>query len=257
MSVRLPRPLARLGIVLMAVLTALAASLAVAGSASAHVTVSSADATAGGFGKLVFRVPNESDTASTVALRISIPPESALAALSYEAEPGWTTTMTTSDLAEPLDVHGQQVTSYVSVVEFRAAAGGGIGPGQFAEFALSGGPFPEAAELSFPTVQTYSDGSESAWIEPTVEGSAEPEKPAPVLALAGGSTGSTGAAEPAGAPASDGEQTATDTASESTATDDGGSGTATTALVLAVLGLLAGLGGLALGWTARRRTVSS
>jgi periplasmic copper chaperone A len=260
-STSLPRPLARLGVVVLAVLTALAAAVATAGVASAHVTVSSADAAPGGFGKLTFRVPNESDTASTVALRISIPEEAAMASLRYEAEPGWTVTMTTSDLQTPLDSHGEQVTSYVSVVEFRAADGGGIRPGEFAEFALSGGPIPDVEQVSFPTVQTYSDGTEAAWIEPTVEGQAEPERPAPVLTLAGGSTGSTGSG--AEEPASDGAaepasgDTATDSASSTEAAADEGSNTGTVALVLSVVALLLGLGGVALGWRAGRRTVSS
>ena len=40
-----------------------------ANSASAHVTVSSPDAKPGGYAKLVFRVPSESDTASTCVRR--------------------------------------------------------------------------------------------------------------------------------------------------------------------------------------------
>jgi periplasmic copper chaperone A len=260
-STSLPRPLARLGVVVLAVLTALAAAVATAGVASAHVTVSSADAAPGGFGKLTFRVPNESDTASTVALRISIPEEAAMASLRYEAEPGWTVTTTTSNLQTPLESHGEQVTSYVSVVEFRAEDGGGIRPGEFAEFALSGGPIPDVEQVGFPTVQTYSDGTEAAWIEPTVEGQAEPERPAPVLTLAGGSTGSTGSG--AEEPASDGAaepasgDTATDTASSAEAAGDEGSNTGTVALVLSVVALLLGIGGVALGWRAGRRTVSS
>ena len=102
MSPSLPRPLARLGVVVLALLTTLAAALAGAGSAAAHVSVSSTDAAAGGFGKVTFRVPNESDTASTVALRISIPEESALASLRAQPVPGWTVTTTTSDLQTPL-----------------------------------------------------------------------------------------------------------------------------------------------------------
>jgi uncharacterized protein YcnI len=259
MPTSLPRPLARLGVVVLALLTALAAAVATAGVASAHVTVSSSDAAPGGFGKLTFRVPNESDTASTVALRISIPEEAAMASLRYEAEPGWTVTMTNSDLQTPLESHGEQVTSYVSVVEFRAEDGGGIRPGEFAEFALSGGPLPDVEQVSFPTVQTYSDGTEAAWIEPTVEGQEEPERPAPVLTLAGGSTGhsaeepaSDGAAEPASS------DTATDSASSTeAASGDEGSSTGTVALVLSVLALLLGIGGVALGWRAGRRTVSS
>lgn len=48
-----------------------------------------------------------------------------------------------------------------------------------------GEPFPDAESLTFPVVQSYSDGNESAWIEPSVDGEAEPQHPAPVLALAG------------------------------------------------------------------------
>lgn len=229
------RARSRAAVVLTTAALALVAAPAVA---SAHVTVSSADAAPGGYGKLTFRVPNESDTASTVALRIQIPEDAAMASLRAQPVPGWTVTLTTAELAEPLESHGSEVTEYVSVVEYRADEGGGIAPGQFQEFALSGGAFPEGVdELAFPSVQTYSDGSESAWIEPSVDGQ-EPERPAPVLSL-------TSSAE---APAEQAEA--------APAEDDGGSGTATAALVVAIAGLVAGLAGLGLGLAARRRTVA-
>jgi uncharacterized protein YcnI len=253
-SSSLPRPLARLGVVVLALATALAAALAGAGAASAHVGVSSTDAAAGGFGKVTFRVPNESDTASTVALRISIPEESAMASLRVQPVPGWTVSTTTSDLATPLESHGEQVTSYVSVVEFRAADGGGIRPGEFQEFALSGGPFPEAEQLSFPTVQTYGDGTESAWIDPSVEGQAEPEHPAPALTLTGAGTDAAATTGAAGA-THDATATATDTAAASTGHDDADPGAV--ALFLSILALLTGVAGVVLGWRAGRRTVSS
>ena len=238
------RARSRTAVVVATTAAALAPSVVVASSASAHVTVSSTDAAPGGFGKLTFRVPNESDTASTVALRIQVPEESALASLRAQPVPGWTVVLTTSELPEPREVHGQEITSYVSVVEYRADAGTGIAPGEFQEFALSGGAFPDDADqLSFPAVQTYSDGTESAWIEPTVDGQPEPERPAPVLSLTGS--------------ASDGDSAASaGTATAAEVEDDGPSGVAVTALVPAVLGLLAGLGGLALGLAARRRTVA-
>ena len=250
MSFPLPRPLARLGVVVLALLTALAAALAGAGAAAAHVSVSSTDAAAGGYGKLTFRVPNESDTASTVALRISVPEESALASLRAQPVPGWTVTMTTSDLQTPLESHGEQVTSYVSVVEFRAADGGGIRPGEFQEFALSGGPFPDSDQLSFPAVQSYSDGTEAAWIEPTVAGQAEPERPAPVLTLTAPAAAGHDAA---GTTAT---TTATDTAATTT-TGHGDAGPGALALFVAILALLTGLAGVVLGWRAGRRTVFS
>ena len=233
---RAPR---RLAVLVLAVLAAFAASVATAGVASAHVSVSSTDAAAGGFGKLTFRVPNESDTASTVQVRIQIPEEAALAFLSVQPVAGWTVTMTRSDLSAPVESEGESVTSYVSVVEFRAAAGGGIGPGEFQEFSLSGGPIPDADSVSFPTVQTYSDGTETAWIEPTVDGQ-EPEHPAPTLTLT-----ASGDAASATGPA--------DTASES----GDSSGTAVFALVVAIVALVVAVAGGVLGWRASRRTVSS
>jgi periplasmic copper chaperone A len=230
------RMLARATAVLAAVLVSL---VALAAAASAHVSVSSADAAPGGFGKLTFRVPNESDTASTVGLRIQIPEEAALASMSVLPVDGWKVTTTTSNLPEPAQTdEGQEISTYVSVVEFRAEDGGGIAPGEFQEFSLSGGPFPDVDTVSFPTVQTYSDGTESAWIEPTV-GDQEPEFPAPTLSLTAAASEAGPAADPA------------------TSTDDGGNGTAVTALVVSLVALVAGLAALALGWMARRRTVSS
>ena len=251
MSPHLLRPVRRPAVVLLTGAVALAGLLTVGtGVASAHVTVSSADAAAGGYGKLTFRVPNESDAASTVALRIQLPTDTPLTSLRAQPVPGWTVSLTQAQLPEPVEVHGEEVDQAVSVVEYRADAGGGIAPGQFQEFALSGGPFPDAESLTFNAVQSYSDGSEAAWIEPTVEGQPEPERPAPVLTF----TADPGATTDAHG----GTDTATDTASDSSsAAEDEGDGTATVALVLAVLGLLAGLAGLALGLGARRRTVSS
>ena len=128
------------------------------------------------------------------------------------------------------------------MVEFTAATGAGIGPGEFQEFALSGGPFPDAESLTFPVVQTYSDGSESAWIEPTVDGQAEPEHPAPVLSLA-----------PV-AVATDANEAA---ARRSTSTPRPPAHPAGVALFLAILALVVAIAGVVLGWRATRRTVSS
>jgi uncharacterized protein YcnI len=245
LSLSLLRPARRLPVLLLASLVALAGLLVVGtGVASAHVSVSSADAAPGGYGKVTFRVPNESDVASTVGLRIQVPTDTPLTSLRAQPVPGWTVSLTTVTLDPPVEAHGETIDTAVSVVEFRADAGGGIAPGQFQEFALAGGPFPDADSLTFNVVQSYSDGSESAWIEPTVDGQPEPDHPAPVLSLSGASA--------------DGHGTSTDAATTATAADDGGSDTtAIVALVLAVLGLLAGLAGLFLGLAARRRTVSS
>jgi uncharacterized protein YcnI len=242
--VSLPRPVVRTAVVVLAaVLTVLAS----AGLASAHVTVSSPDASAGGYGKVTFRVPTESDTLSTVKIRIQLPTKTPLASVLTKPVPGWTATTTKAPLNPPIkDDDGNTISEAVSVVEFDAAPGGGIGPGQFQEFSLSGGPFPKAASLSFPVVQTYSDGSEVAWIEPTVEGQAEPGHPAPVLTLSGGSAKGDAAAPTTGA------ATATHDHSSQLAGSPAG-----VTLFLAILALVVGAAGVVLGLRASRRTVGS
>jgi uncharacterized protein YcnI len=231
-SVFLPRPrrLAGRAAVVVAVLVGLLA--AGAGIASAHVQVRSPNASAGGFGTVVFTVPNESDTATTTRVRIQIPENTPLASVSVEAVPGWTVTTTQTTLQKPLTTDdGDRVTSATSVVDFQAAKGGGIAPGQFQEFRLSGGPFPDRSSMAFNVVQTYSDGTEAAWIEPTLQGQPEPQHPAPVLTL----TADPGAAAPAA------------TASAGTPWPAWlALGLAVLALVVAVVGVL----------TARRRTVA-
>ena len=239
------RPATRLGIVLAALVALLTLGV---GAASAHVTVSSPDAAAGGYGKVVFRVPDESDTASTVKVRVQLPTDTPFASVSTQPVPGWTATLTRTALDPPIrDDDGNETTEAVSVVEFAADAGtSGIAPGQFQEFALSVGPFPDADSLGFSVVQTYSDGTESAWIDPTVDGQAEPEHPAPVLSLTGAAT-SHGSGEPS-------------TAAPAGHDHDGGDTTgqpAGLALFVSIVALFAGIAGVVLGVLARRRTVSS
>ena len=232
--------LRRLGIVTAALAGLLTLGV---GSASAHVGVSSTDAAPGGEGKVTFRVPDESDTASTVKLRIQLPTKTPLASVSVLPVPGWTFTATKEQLAKPVVTDdGDTLTDRVSVVEFDAVRGGGIAPGEFQEFSLSVGPIPKVDSLTFSVVQSYSDGKQVAWIEPTIAGAPEPEHPAPVLTLTGA------AATPPAAAAS-----ATDHSNHATTTTSS-SGAATW---IALVALLIGLVGVVLGWDARRRTVAS
>jgi len=236
--------------VLVAASIATAAVLATGiGTASAHVRVSSADAAPGGFGELTFRVPNESDTASTVSLRVQVPADTPLASVSLEPVPGWTGTTTTGPIDPPVEVHGTEVTEAVTEITWTAEPGAGIAPGQYQTFSISAGPIPDVDAIAFPTIQTYDDGTEQAWIEPTVEGQDEPESPAPVLALSAGD-------DPQGGDGATGSPTVSEASSGSdTAADDSdGSGLAVTALVAGIAGLVAGLAGLGLGLAARRRS---
>ena len=64
------------------VLAALAALLALAGPAAAHVTVNAPGATQGGYAVVAFRVPSESATASTTKLVVQLPADTPFAAVS-------------------------------------------------------------------------------------------------------------------------------------------------------------------------------
>jgi uncharacterized protein YcnI len=208
--------------------------------ASAHVTVKSTDATQGGYGGITFRVPDESPTASTTKLVVQVPTDAGIASVSVKPMPGWTHKQTTSKLATPIKTDdGDEITEAVSTVEWTAnSAADAIKPGEYGEFSISAGPLPKADSVTFKAIQTYSDGKEVAWLEEATNG-AEPEHPAPTLSLLPASTGGHGTAtEPA--------------ATTPVATTDGGNGTATTALVLGILGLLAGLVGLGVALASRR-----
>lgn len=179
MSVHLPRRV-------LGTIAGVVAFMAIAPAALAHVTVSSPDATPGGFGKLVFRVPSESDTASTVKLTVTLPTDTPFASVSTKPMPGWSVATTEHELDKPIKSEGFTLTRAVATVTWTAERGKGVGPGQFDEFELSVGPFPsDVRALRMPAVQTYDDGTVVTWDESASAGGAEPDHPAPVLRLGG------------------------------------------------------------------------
>lgn len=162
-------------------LLTVAAVLALAGPASAHVSVSSPDAAREGYGKVVFRVPTESDTADTTKLVVTLPADTPFLHLTAQPKPGWKVSMQEGPLPEPVEVDGTEITEAVRTVTW-TAEGDGIAPGEFDEFALSGGPFPDADSVRFAAEQTYDDGEVVDW-DQVQQGDEEPEKPAPTLTL--------------------------------------------------------------------------
>jgi len=209
--------------------------------ALAHVTVSSPGATQGSFGVLTFRMPNEMDNANATDLKVQLPADQPLASVSVKPEPGWAYTVTRAKLPQPVtDDDGNQVTDYVSVIDWKATAGG-VKPGEYEDFDLSVGPLPKAASMTFKAIQVYSNGQTVSWIDVPASGSTEEsEHPAPTLKLAA-----------AGAPAAGGT---TAPAPAAAAGGDGASkGSVTGAYVVGGIGLVAGLAALALALTGRRR----
>lgn len=218
----------------------LAGALLVAGAAWAHVTVNPSSVPQGSFTEITFRVPTESDTASTTIVDLHLDTTHPVAVVDYQAVPGWSTVVKTTKLSTPItDDDGNQVTSAVSEVTWTAtSAATAIRPGEFADFPIELGPLPKVASLEFKVLQTYSDGSVVRWIDDTPAGGPEPEHPAPVLTLTpAGDNGGPSAAPSNPAPA----------ATSASGTSGGsGSGATTIALIGAILGLVgAVLGGVA------------
>jgi uncharacterized protein YcnI len=206
------------------------AALLVAGPAAAHVTVNPDTAPAGGYVEVSFRVPSESDTASTTKVQVYLPTDHPIASVGLKPIPGWTGRAQTTKLAKPIKTDDGEVDAAVSTITWQ---GGSLAPGQFQDFDVTLGPLPTGTEeLIFKAIQTYSDGSVVRWIDLQAPGAAEPDHPAPVLHLtsAGSDTSGTGltaGATPAAAPSS------TAAGSDTTARLLGGAG-----LAVGVIGLL-------------------
>jgi uncharacterized protein YcnI len=141
-------------------LATLAAFLAMAAPASAHVTVLPGTARPGETRTLTFRVLNERDGARTVGVDVFLP---AGLAAKGAARPGW----------RRLDKSGE--------IDWTAdAAGAAIGGETSKDFELTVGPLPKAENVVFKVLQHYSDGEVVRWIQDPEPGA---ERPAPVLQL--------------------------------------------------------------------------
>ena len=154
-----------------------------AGVAWAHVTVNPDSVTAGSYAKLTFRVPTESDTASTVSVQVSMPKDHPFPSVSVMQLPGWTAKVTKTPLNPPVSEGRFTLDEAVTSITWTADDGIGIKPGEFMEFPLSVGPVPDVASMEFPADQTYSDGPAVRWDGPQTAGGAEPQHPAPLLTI--------------------------------------------------------------------------
>jgi uncharacterized protein YcnI len=215
-------------------------ALLAATPALAHVTANSTDAQQGGYSVVSMRVPNESETAGTVKLDVTIPADHPITSVRVQPVPGWTATMTRAPLSPPVQRNGRTYNDAVSTITWTAQPGVRINPGEFTEFPISLGPLPaDATELVLPATQTYDDGEVVAWSEPANPDGSEPERPAPTLALT---------------PAAAGDAMATATPAATTTDPAPAAQPDTTARWLGGAGLLLGALGLGLGGGALLRT---
>jgi uncharacterized protein YcnI len=222
---------------------AIACAVAAAGIAAsaipafAHITITPGSAATGSAAVLTFHIPNEEAAAYTTRVDVRVPTDHPIAQLLVEPVAGWTVSVRTVTLAKPLVTDDGQFTQAVSEVIW---SGGRIPPGQFQDFSLSADPLPQGVtQLTFKTIQTYSNGDVVRWIDVPAPGQPAPDHPAPQLTLTTGTGVAVGAAAAAVPPA------AVPPASGATSASDG------TARAIAAGGVLIGLLGLALaglGW---------
>lgn len=156
-----------------AVLLALAAPAA----ASAHVTVSPNTASAGSYALVNIKVPNESATAVTNKIEVSLPTDTPFTSVSYVPVAGWTTQLVRETLPAPVKIGDNTITEAVTKVVWTATPGHEISAGQLQVFPLSLGPVPDTGRIVMPAEQSYSDGTVVSWTD-TTDGA---EHPAPVL----------------------------------------------------------------------------
>ena len=228
-----------------------------AGTAAAHVAVDPSTAAAGDEAvTLTFRVPNESETAGTVAVTVTLPADHPFAFASVGQVAGWTVTPTKQTLPSPVTEGDLTIKEAVTSVTWTAQAGNRIGPGEFAEFEISAGPVPDVASLEFPTTQTYDDGTVVEWNEPTPASGEEPEHPAPTLTVAAAGDAEDSHSDETAAASTEVEASAA-TVSAASATGEPSGGSDSTAVILAVIGIVVAAAALLTAAVALRRRPST
>ncbi|MGW2641538.1 YcnI family copper-binding membrane protein [Streptomyces sp. NPDC001348] len=225
--------------------------LAAAGAASAHVTVHPESYAKGATdGVLTFRVPNEENSAATTKVQVYLPTDHPVLGVLVSPRDGWSAKVTTTKLKKPVKTDDGTITEAASLVTF---TGGKITAGHYEDFDIAFGQLPDDTdELTFKTLQTYSDGKTVRWIEQPAEGDDEPEDPAPTLKLtakaaADGESGDGAAtSSPTGLTSPGSTKSVTASGSDSTARGLGVAG-----LIVGVLGLAAAAFALVRGRSAR------
>jgi periplasmic copper chaperone A len=232
-----------------------AAVLAAPASAQAHISLHPNTIPAGAFATLDVRVPGEQEGAYVKKVDTLFP--QGFTGVDYENVAGWTAKVIETKLATPIREDGETIDTEVSQIVWTWTGPlGKVSNGQFIQFPLSLAVPDNAAgkALEFRTVQTYSNGQVVHWIEPSLTG----EHPSPrinvtakggVIEDVAGDEAGPEAGQTAGSPSAP----ATTPAAVKTTSNGASKGLGVTALILGALGLVAGLGALAVS---RRKTAA-
>jgi periplasmic copper chaperone A len=228
-----------------------ALTLALAGTAGAHITANPGEAPSDSFATLDFSVGHGCEESPTTQVRIKVPPS--VPSVTPGVHPLWDVA-TKEGKKEKVELHGETITRGVSEVIYTAKE---PLPADRLDLLTMSVKLPageEGESVYFPTIQRCEKG-QTRWIQIPAEGESaeELEEPAPAVVLTAAESGHGGAAgaEEDGSGQS-AAQPAANVQTASVSSDDDGTPMwlAITALAFGALGLLAGVGGLTAG---RRR----
>ncbi len=218
------------------------------GTASAHVRVDPDGTAEGSYTQLTFRVPNESETARTSKLEVSLPTDAPFTSVSVKPVDGWKAEVVNSELPQPVTVNGATVTKAPTSVIWTADEAHQIGPHEYQTFSISVGVLPKAGTgLILPAAQTYTDGNTVKWEQETSEGQAEPKYPAPAF-----TTTAKTDVHPQDSTATPNAAVSAAAVSSTSAATDAGSAAGWLGLAAGLIGLVTGVTALARMRTIRR-----
>jgi uncharacterized protein len=235
----------------IAALAGATAALATPALAAAHVSLHPNEVPAGSFATLDVRVPGEQSGAYADKVDTLLPP--GFTEVNMQNVPGWTVKEITKNVSPPIQTDSGPVSQEISEVIWTGDRTplGRIDNNYFVQFPLQL-TIPDnlaGKSLAFKTLEYYSNGQVARWIGPP-----SADFPAPTINItakggvlqdvAGGEAGPVPGFVPTGAASSSPATTVTAPSGRAS------KGLAITALIVGVLGLLAGVGGLA---AARRR----
>ncbi|MCF6378702.1 YcnI family protein [Nocardioides KLBMP 9356] len=233
-----------------------AIALSIVAPASAHVSASVTEASAGAYTVLTLSVPHGCEGSPTTRIEVQVP--ESVFSVTPTRNPFYDLEATIEKLDEPVtDAHGNEITERTSTISYTASTP--LPDGQRDTFELSFQvPDAEGEVLAFPTIQTCEKG-ETAWTQIPTAGQDEDEleSPAPSFTILPASgEGHHGDEASASEESDDSAEPASDTsdASEAAEADEAGDSDSS---ALGWAGLGAGLLGLVAGGLALARTRST